>query len=244
MNEVRNTKLEDAMHARGLNPAGLAEAAGCDQKTVERWIRVGTTPYMRYQWPAAKALGVHHTFLWPPKKGRRDTDTDGCVIYVHRGLVPAELWTDLAEGPITDVRVLVYAGLPWLESYPTVIERMRQRAIEDGLRVRLLFGDPDSPNVIARGDEEGIDMAAKVRNALRLVEPLVGVPGIEIRLHGTPLYASLYMNDAWVLANHHKYGQPASRSPFLHVRRTPMSTSYDTYAEAFEKVWSGAREYR
>lgn len=245
MKAERNTQLESAMHARGLNPAALAERAGVDPKTVERWIRGERMPYTGNQWAVAKALGLEPSFLWPKREDELLTEDAGsdCVTYLHRGFVPSHLWTDVVEGPTTEVRVLAYAALPWFESYPTVIDTLRRRATKDGVRVRLLFGDPDSANVVARGAEEGIDMTAKVLNALQLVAPLVGTPGIEIRLHGTPLYASLYMNDRWLLANHHKFGVPASRSLFLRVRRSLTSTSYDTYAEGFEKVWSSARKY-
>jgi len=112
------------------------------------------------------------------------------------------------------------------------------------VRIRLALGDPDSPAVALRGEEEGIDMAARVRNSLRIIEPLVGYPGIEVRLHATTLYASLYIADTELLANHHIFGTPASQAPVLHLRRAPGGFRFDRYARSFEKAWNDARPYQ
>ena len=86
-------------------------------------------------------------------------------------------------------------------------------------------------------------MAARVRNSLRIIEPLIGHPGIEVRLHATTLYASLYISDADLLANHHILGTPAAQAPVLHVRRSPDGFQFDRYARSFEIAWHDARTY-
>jgi hypothetical protein len=55
------------------------------------------------------------------------------------------------------------------------------------VRVRILLGDPASPQVADRGTDEGVDdaMGAKVRNALVLYRSLVGAEGVEFRFHKT-----------------------------------------------------------
>ena len=60
--------------------------------------------------------------------------------------------------------------------------------------MRIALGDPNGPDVAERGEEEGIGdaMAAKIRNALTLYRPLTVVENIEIRLHRTVLYNSIY----------------------------------------------------
>ena len=53
------------------------------------------------------------------------------------------------------------------------------------MRVRLLLGDPASPVVAQRGEEEGIGpeaIGAKIRNVLALFRPVLQA-GAEIRLH-------------------------------------------------------------
>ena len=113
----------------------------------------------------------------------------------------------------------------------------------DGARVRILLGDPDDPHVDRRGEEEGIDlaMAAKVRNALVLYRPLLRVPGVELRLHGTVLYSSIFRTDDQVLINPHVYGLAAAHAPVLHLRRQTDGGLVSTYLDGFERVWGAAR---
>jgi hypothetical protein len=77
------------------------------------------------------------------------------------------------------------------------VRAFREKA-EDGVRIRLLISDPDSEAVALREKEEetgpGV-IAARVRNVLALLRPLRGVDGIEFRLHGTCLYASIFRSD-------------------------------------------------
>lgn len=242
---MRNVQLETAMHAAGFNPVTLGEAIQVDPKTVERWVRDGRIPRTYNQWAVAKALKVEPSYLWPDHAGvptQRSRPMEGVDSYPHRGLVPQHLWTGLLRGPTTSFSVLVYAGLPWFEADPGVLDCLRLRASE-GVRIRLALGDPDCPAVARRGEEEGIDMAARVRNSLRIIEPLIGYPGIEVRLHATTLYTSLYISDTEVLANHHILGIPASQAPVLHVRRTSDGFSFDRYARSFEFAWHDARTY-
>lgn len=76
--------------------------------------------------------------------------------------------------------------------------------------------------VAQRGEEEGIGSAtvgAKIRNALSFLRPLAEDALIEVRLHATTLYNSIYRVDGQVLVNAHVYGlsgrpsrRPAYRS--------------------------------
>ena len=244
MNGEPNQRLAHAMHAAGLTPAALAEIVDLDEKSILRWLQLGRTPHARNQWAAARALATDVDHLWPPSESAaaRDDLSDGPTTYSHRGKVPAHLWTDIITGPTSSVRVLVYSGLPWFEANPAVLECLRRRA-DEGVAIHLALGDPDCAAVALRGQEEGIDMAARVHNALRVISPLVGHPGIEIRLHSTTLHASLYMNDHEMLANQHIFGTPASQAPIVHVRKRPDDSLFDRYARSFASVWGLARPY-
>ena len=76
------------------------------------------------------------------------------------------------------------------------------------MRVRVLLGDPDSPQVAERGDDEGVgdSMAARMRNALVLFRPLRAASGAEFRFHQTTLYNSIFRGDDQLLVNTHVYG--------------------------------------
>ena len=136
----------------------------------------------------------------------------------------------------------MYAGLFWFDSHADLLHILADRA-DAGVQVRLALGDPDSPAVAARGIEEGIDMAARTRITLGLIAPIVGHPGVEIRLHATTLYVSMYRADDVLLANTHVLGSPALHSPVMHLQRIPGARMFDHYAASFERAWSTARPY-
>ena len=128
----------------------------------------------------------------------------------------------LLEGAREEIGVLVYAALFLAEDArgAQVLAEQARAAV----RVRLLVGDPDSPAVARRGEEEGIGavaIGAKIRNVLALFRPLLEA-GAEIRLHGTVLYNSMYRADDDLLVNPTSSGtsRPAPRAaPAPHLWR-------------------------
>ena len=113
---------------------------------------------------------------------------------------------------------------------------------EQGTKVRLALGDPDSDAVRRRGDEEqiGEGLAARVRLSLVYLRDAVGAPGVELRFHATTLYNSIYRFDDDMLVNAHVYGAPAAHSPVLHLRRLPGGRLFDHYQASFVRVWEQA----
>ena len=118
----------------------------------------------------------------------------------------------------------------------------RQKAAS-GVRVRILIGDPDSSEVLERSQSEGIEdaLVGKIRNVVSLFKPLRAQDGIEIRLHSTPLYNSIYWADDEVLVNTHVYGAVASLAPVMHLRRIAGGDLVTTYLDSFERVWTDAK---
>ena len=108
--------------------------------------------------------------------------------------------------------------------------------------MRIVLGDPDGPQAAERGEEEGIGdaMAAKIRNALALYRPLLAVENIEIRLHRTVLYNSIYRADEQLLVNQHTYGIPAAQAPVFCLSSTDDGEMAALYLESFERVWASA----
>ncbi len=80
-------------------------------------------------------------------------------------------------------------------------------------------------------------MAAKARNALILYRSLRDAQGVEIRLHRTVLYNSIYRADDQLLVNTHAYGTPAANAPFMHLTHTDDERPADAYTTSFERVW-------
>lgn len=70
---------------------------------------------------------------------------------------------------------------------------------------------------------------------------LIGVPGIDIRTHGTTLYNSLYRADDQVIVNAHIFGVNAYSAPVWHLRRHSDGGLFETYADSFSAVWATAQ---
>jgi hypothetical protein len=134
----------------------------------------------------------------------------------------------------------VYSGLALAED--TGVQKILAERARAGVRVRILLGDPDSPQVAERGRDEGVDdaMAARIRNVLVLYKGLRAAQGVEFRFHRTVLYNSIYIGDDHLLVNTHIYGMPASRAPVWHLRKIAGGEIASTYLESFERVWEPA----
>src|SRR6266568_3443827 len=236
-----NERLRAALLERGMTPAALANAVHVDPKTVERWITAGREPYRKHRYAVAALLGVDESFLWPEALSREQvaaaSEGEILTIYPHRWAVPRDAWRRLFESAEREIGVLVYSGL-FLADDAGMLRLFAQKA-GNGARVRILLGDPDSFGVQQRGADEGIDdaMAARSRNAIVLYRPLHGMEGVEIRLHRTPLYNSIYRADEQLLVNTHIFGTPAAAAPVLHLRRVAGGDVVTTYLISFDRVW-------
>ncbi len=77
----------------------------------------------------------------------------------------------------------------------------------------------------------------------RCSAPLAQVENIEIRLHGTILYNSIYRSGDQLLVNTHIYGTMANNAPVFHLRKIPGGSMVSSYVESFEHVWDVAKPY-
>jgi transcriptional regulator with XRE-family HTH domain len=239
VNEILKRAVADA----GLTERDVAARLGVDAKTVRRWLE-GRCPYPRHRAGLAALLDIDQAKIWrsevptqtSPERGGAEIE----AAYPHRSAVPRNVWQWLFSHAEEEIGILVYSGL-FLAEDIGILRILAERA-RVGVPVRILLGDPDSPHVAKRGADEGVDdaMAAKIRNALVLYQVLRDVQGVEMRLHETILYASLYRGDDDLLVNPHAYGITASRAPVLHVRCVEDGDMASTYLDSFENVWSGA----
>ncbi len=139
-----------------------------------------------------------------------------------------------------EIAILAYSVL-FLAEDAGILQILTEKGRE-GVTVRIALGDPDGPNALLRGEEEGIGdaMAAKIRNALMLYRPLCAAENIEIRLHRTVLYSSIYRADERLLVNRHSYGIPAAQAPVFCLRDTDGGEMAALYLDSFERVWADA----
>lgn len=243
---MTNERLRDAMLRNGLDLDQIAQATKVDPKTVERWITKGRLPYPRHRRSIAVMVRESENYLWPdaiaPERKAEIAESEVVKVYPHRHSVPNDLWEHLLGGAEQHIEMLNYSGM-FLTDNPTLIKKLRAKA-EEGVQVRLLFGDPASRAVARRSEEEGIGkgtLAAKVRNSLAYFKPLAEVPNVTIRSHGTTLYNSIYRFDEDMLVNTHVYGFMAAHAPLLHLRRLAGGDLFETYSESFDAVWNAAK---
>ena len=238
-----NERLRAALLERGLTPAALGETLGVDHKTVERWI-AGRVPYRKHRYEVASRLRMDEAYLWPDALSREQvaaaSDSEVLAVYPHRSDVPRDTWGRLFDSAEREIGVLVYSGLFLAED--SGIQKILAAKASAGVRVRILLGNPASPQVAERGVDEGVDdaMAAKIRNALMLYRPLIGAEGVEFRFHATILYNSIYCGDDQLLVNTHIYGLTAARAPVWHLRKVAGGEITAVYLESFERVWETA----
>ncbi|MFG1806122.1 XRE family transcriptional regulator [Streptomyces sp. NPDC049040] len=237
-----NAALRRALMSAGLDSADVAARLDVDPKTVEQWC-AGRLPYARNRAALAALVGRAEGELWPAAAHSRPRVPPGgeiLTIYPHRWAVPRETWLRHFAGAEREIGILAYSALFLIED-PGILHTLADRARE-GVKVRLLLGDPESPEVAERGESEGVGdaMSARIRNALALLSPLAKMAAVEVRLHRTALYNSIYRADDDLLINPHVYGQPAATAPVFHVRFTVADMLAANYLESFERVWTGA----
>lgn len=237
-----NDSLQDAIFRARLTEEDVAGRLAVDPKTVRRWLE-GRLPYRRHRWELAHLLQLDENYLWPQLRAVRGLTSkpdEVAAVYPHRSSVTHHGWKELLASAKRNIDILVYAGLFLVENHELldiVIDKARAQ-----VRVRIGLGDPASPHVAERGQEEQIGeaVAAKVRNALVLYRPLSSYEAVEIRLHRTTLYNSIYRVDDEMLVNQHAYGIPAAYAPMYHLRRTERGEMFRCYLDSFDRVWTRA----
>lgn len=191
---------------------------------MERWITRDRTPHRKTAIAAAALLKEDPAYLWPDF-GRRvvsdDTHGEVITVYTERSSVPNSLWLSLLRTATESLNILVYAGPHLPEANPAWPQEI-QKKCEESVKVRLAFGEPESPQVRARGDEEGVgdDLAARINYALRGIARLSGCPHLSICV---------------------SFHVPAFRAPIIHLRRIEDGPLFDTYVECFERIWARCR---
>jgi transcriptional regulator with XRE-family HTH domain len=238
-----NEPLRQALLRARLREADIAARLGVDPKTVRRWLD-GRVPYPHNRAAIAELAGVDEADLWPGVGGplvARTRPEELGTVYPHRWGVPREVWAKFFESAEREIGVLAYSAL-FLAEDAGILQILADKG-RAGVAVRIALGDPDGPAVAERGDEEGIGdaMAAKIRNALALYRPLAAVENVEIRLHRTTLYNSMYRADDQVFVNQHAYGIPAAHAPVFSLDNARGGDMAQTYLESFEHVWAICR---
>lgn len=243
---MSNERLRGAILGAGLTLADVATHIEVDPKTVERWVSTGRVPHRTHRLKTAQLLQADDVFLWPTTatdpKATNASQAELVTLYPNRGAVPVETWVQLVRGAKESIDLLAFAASFLHDGIPDFCDAVVQKARE-GVRVRMLFGDPTAPAVALRGEEEGIGplLGARCQLSWGYLTPVLDTPGIEARQHGCTLYNSIFRFDDTLLANAHTIGAPASHSPVLHLQRVPGGRLFTHYMSGFEYTWDRAQ---
>ncbi|MGW0247968.1 helix-turn-helix domain-containing protein [Nocardia goodfellowii] len=242
---MANERLRNALQQAGLDLPEVAERVGVEAKTVERWITKARIPYPRHRHALSALVGETENYLWPDaiaaERKIEVAESEVVKVYPHRNSIPSDLWKRLLASTTERLDILVLAGL-FLAEEPDFTRTIRQKTRE-GLKVRMLFGRPESPEADKRSAEERLaagTVASRINNALALVEPLGAIEGVELRFHDTTLYNSVFRFDDEMIVNMHAYGLPGAHAPAMHLRQLPAGDLFETYMTSYEHVWANA----
>jgi transcriptional regulator with XRE-family HTH domain len=235
-----NEPLRRALLRARLREDDVAARLGVDPKTVRRWLN-GRLPYPHNRAAIAELVGADEADLWPDAGGplaARTWPEELGTVYPHRWAIPREVWARLFGSAEREIAILAYSAL-FLAEDTGILWILAEKG-QAGVSVRIALGDPDGPHAAERGEEEGIGdaMPAKIRNALTLYRPLRAVENIEIRLHRTVLYNSVYRADDQLLVNQHTYGIPAAQAPVFCLKSIGSGEMTTLYCDSFERVWA------
>jgi transcriptional regulator with XRE-family HTH domain len=225
-----NEPLRRALLRARLREDDVAARLGVDPKTVRRWLN-GRVPYTRNRRALADLVAADEADLWPDATGplaARVRPEELGAIYPHRWSVPREVWTRFFESAEHEIGILAHSAL-FLAEDAGILRILADKG-HDGVTIRIALGDPDSSNITER-DGEGIGgaMSAEIRNALRSYSRLCDVENIEIRLHQTRLYNSIYRADDWLLLNQHAFGLPAANCPVFSLRNADGDNMFSSF---------------
>jgi hypothetical protein len=92
-------------------------------------------------------------------------------VYAHRSEVPRDVWKKFFGSADREIDMLVYAGQFLAED--AGIQQLLASKADSGVRLRLLFGDPEGRYVAQRAMEEGVEgmVGPKIRGALVYYRP-------------------------------------------------------------------------
>jgi lambda repressor-like predicted transcriptional regulator len=243
-----NLLMRSRMQSQGMSKSALSRATQLDERTIQRSLDGETMPQAQNALAIADALNCKSSDLWPNafvESGAAAEGTVPALIYASRAQIPVGVWHDLFAEATTAIDICVYGGTFLFDVIPG-FGRLITDAVGRGVHIRFVAGDPGSNAVHQRGVEESIGTSLSGRCALTLdrLAAVADMDGVEICIHGTPLYASIFRVDDTIVANHHIYGSPASDNPAMLLRREQDAELWDKYEASFEKVWARARPAR
>jgi len=87
----------------------------------------------------------------------------------------------------------------------------------------------------------GEAVIARCRTTVELLAPRATISGLQMRMHQTTLYTSMFRVDDEMIVNFHIYGSPGRSNPVMVFARADEPRLWATLDRAFEQVWNSAK---
>jgi hypothetical protein len=239
--QIMNDRLRLAMASTRIEPESLARKVGVDPKTVQRWLG-GRVPHPRHRWKICDILGQSEQYLWPEVilgvSGVIHT-SEIIAAYAHRADAPSQLWAGMLEGARRNIDLLGYSMSFFPEQHSRLAQTLEEKCA-GRLKVRIALADPESAEVAARDDLErlGGTLPTRIRATMVQLESLFSNAGVEIRLHGVPLYNAVYRFDDQMLVTPYLFRLRGYQHPLFHIKRLGPAGIFEAYAQQFEAIWA------
>ena len=211
-----NEPLRRALLRARLREDDIAARLGVDPKTVRRWLN-GRVPYPHNRAAIAELVGADEADLWPDAGGplaARTRPEELGTVYPHRWAVPREVWVRLFGSAEREIAILAYSALFLAEDTRDPADSRREgrgRVSPCGWRSEIPTGRM-SQNA-AKKKASATPWPPRSATRSRCTGRFARWQNIEIRLHRTVLYNSIYRADGQLLVNQHTYGIPAAQAP-------------------------------
>lgn len=180
------------------------------------------------------------------RRYRSRTDREIVEVFPRRSNVPRELWAELIESARSEITLGGYTNYFFWTELPGFSELIRRKA-EDGVRVRILVGDPEGDVTRHRESIENAPLAVSTRIRITLdeLERLGPTPGVEVRLSEANAEAhvsrSIFRFDRDALVCEHIADRLGHGSLTFYLRRMQDGGPFDQYVTHIEHLWDGGR---
>jgi len=178
------------------------------------------------------------------RRYQKRSDRELLDVFPRRSNVPRELWDQLIAGAKSEITLGGYTNYFFWTERPNFSDTLREKA-EDGVRIRILLGNPDGEVTHRREQIENVPLTLSTRIHITLDElaKLGPVPGIEIRFSelntGAHVSRSIFRFDREALVCEHIADRLGHGSLTFHLRRLQDGGPFDQYAAHLDHLWEG-----
>ncbi len=159
-----------------------------------------------------------------------------CAFLHNRAKINNDYWIANIKASKESIDILGYA-VAFLPELPDVEDMLMEKS-KAGCRIRILLGKPESDAVNKRNIEEAKEgsISSRIEISIARLGNLIDNGAIEVKLHDTPLYCSIYRFDNRMLVTPHQYGVRGALAPPIELKRVEKGL-FKSYLKHFDSIW-------